>query len=184
MSGMKTTLTYYYEEIRILYYYYVRRQRTAVKNNFVYNLTLIGTEEEAKLWPTNKRLQRQYKQGHPITIFNQKSNIRLYFIFRFILYSAFSDFSNLISTIGKQTTDDNIRLNLVFTSIFAIVITLEYLIGWKLYENQIEEEIFKTKKMLSIIPIEALMKVNNIEKLLHLKGVVNSIKGNDIKNAK
>ena len=50
--------------------------------------------------------------------------------------------------------------------------------------TKIEEEIFKTKKMLSIIPIEALMKVNNIEKLLHLKGVVNSIKGNDIKNAK
>ena len=52
------------------------------------------------------------------------------------------------------------------------------------YLTKIEEEIFKTKKMLSIIPIEALMKVNNIEKLLHLKGVVNSIKGNDIKNAK
>ena len=51
------------------------------------------------------------------------------------------------------------------------------------YLTKIEEEIFKTKKMLSIIPIEALMKVN-IEKLLHLKGVVNSIKGNDIKNAK
>ena len=52
------------------------------------------------------------------------------------------------------------------------------------YLTKIEEELFKTKKMLSIIPIEALMKVNNVEKLLHLKGVVNSIKGNDIKNAK
>ena len=52
------------------------------------------------------------------------------------------------------------------------------------YLTKNEEEIFKTKKMLSIIPIEALMKVNNIENLLHLKGVVNSIKCNDIKNAK
>ena len=68
----------------------------------------------------------------------------------------------------------------VFTVIYLIIqnqITNTYL-------TKIEEEIFKTKKMLSIIPIEALMKVNNIEKLLHLKGVVNSIKGNDIKNAK
>lgn len=84
------------------------------------------------------------------------------------MYPAFS------GNIGMKTTDDNIKVNLIITSIFAVIITLEYLIGWKMYENQIEEEIFKTKKMLSIIPIEALMKVNNIEKLLHLKGVVNS----------
>ena len=33
---------------------------------------------------------------------------------------------------------------------------------------QIEESIYKTKKMLSIIPAECLMKVNNIAKLLNI----------------
>ena len=43
--------------------------------------------------------------------------------------------------------------------------TVGVLFVWKGYEMQIEESIYKTKKMLSIIPAECLMKVNNITKL-------------------
>lgn len=67
-----------------------------------------------------------------------------------------------------MTTIDNTNFELIVAVVLGSIIFLEYVFIWRLYEVKIEEEIFKTKKMLSIIPVESLLKINNIDKLLHI----------------
>ena len=61
---------------------------------------------------------------------------------------------------------------ILFLSIGCIVIVIEFFVFfiiWKRYELELNNNIFKTKKMLSIIPIETLIYVKNINKLLGIE---------------
>ena len=58
-------------------------------------------------------------------------------------------------------------LSMGFTVIFIEIFV--FFIIWKRYELELNNHIYKTKKMLSIIPIDTLIYVKNINKLLGIE---------------
>jgi len=56
-----------------------------------------------------------------------------------------------------------------FNMISIVIILFIFLICWKKYELQLNNSIFKTKNMLGIIPIDTLIYVKNINKLLGIE---------------
>ena len=82
----------------------------------------------------------------------------------------------MIQYSSAMTTKDNENFELIIAILLGSLIFFEYVFIWRLYEVKIEEEIVKTKKMLSIIPVESLLKISNIGKLLHIDGIKDSTK--------
>ena len=83
-----------------------------------------------------------------------------------------------IEELGDYLKESLLKIYISTYSLLLILIIFDYLLGWKIYEIQIEEEIYKTKKMLAIIPIEALVKVKNISSLF---GIYSGDEGNKLK---
>ena len=177
-NGLDIVLTYYFEEIRNVYYRYVKLQDLKNAYRFEYNLTLMGTDKEKELWPQGAREQRLYMVAHPIGIFNKENNLQIHFLLRYIISPSFDKMRSYIEEIGEYLKDSLLKVYISTYSVLLILIIADYLFGWKIYEIQIEEEIYKTKKMLAIIPIEALVKVKNISSLL---GIYSGDEGNKLK---
>ena len=177
-NGLDIVLTYYFEEIRNVYYRYVKLQDLKNEYNFEYNLTLMGTDKEKELWPQGARQQRLYMVAHPIGIFNKENNLQIHFLLRYIISPSFDKMRSYIEEIGEYLKESLLKIYISTYSLLLILIIFDYLLGWKIYETQIEEEIYKTKKMLAIIPIEALVKVKNISSLL---GIYSGDEGNKLK---
>jgi len=51
--------------------------------------------------------------------------------------------------------------------IFIIALAVAYLILWTPFVNRLNREIWRTKSMLTIIPIEVIMKIPRIQEFLH-----------------
>lgn len=112
-----------------------------------------------------------YKFSHPIQIFNLDSNTKIHYLFRYIIYPAFLEFSNIVQSSADTFTREVEKKNKWITIVIISLVAIEYFFGWKIYENSLENEIYKTKKMLSIIPVKSLLKLSNISSLLNLKCV-------------
>jgi len=51
--------------------------------------------------------------------------------------------------------------------IFMIVMLVAYLVLWTPFVNRLNKEIWRTKSMLTIIPIEVIIKIPKIQQFLH-----------------
>lgn len=167
--GFDLALKYYIEEVRGLYYHYKLYTKLKDQYSFMYNLTLIGSESYLEFWPEGEKLQRLYKIAHPISMFNKKENLQVNFMYRFIIQPGYEKFEDIVQKSAEQITNNFLFFENITIGFGISLAVLAYLIGWKVYENTLEESIYKTKKMLSIIPIESLIKVKNITKLLNIE---------------
>ena len=162
IQGLTIVQMHYFEEIREIY--------TKFLYNFIYNLTLTGTNQGDKYIPKNETLLKLYEYAHPMNIFNLENNRRIFFLLTDIMIPAYSDVYDLLISHAVFDSSSIIKYELyVNCSIVGILIIL-YLFVWKRHELGLNETIYKTKKMLSIIPVETLMKVKNIAKLLGIEG--------------
>lgn len=164
--GLQILLTYYLNELKALYFYFKLLQKLADYFQFSYNLTLTGLEKEKDLWPEGARFQRLYLISHPINLFNKPENAKILFMFRFILEPLLQNFNYLIQTIAQSTSKSTIYLDTFVLILTVILYILVYFLLWKRHESQIEESIFKTKKMLRIIPVGSLVKIKNIAQII------------------
>lgn len=137
-------------------------------NNFKYNFSLVGTPIGDSYLPKNEEQRRLYYTIIPVHVFNTKSHLTASFLFRFILHPAFNLLmKNLNDSIHYEA--DLVRLSIIFgMSIYLSILFLCYLICWRPFESKLNVTIFKTKKMLCIIPKEVLMAIKNINVLLAL----------------
>ena len=55
------------------------------------------------------------------------------------------------------------------SAVIGLVILFIFFVNWKKFSDKLNETIYKTKNMLSIIPIKSLIKINNIGKLLGIE---------------
>ena len=165
--GVDQAVTFYMEIIRYLYSLYRSIEGLRKKFNFVYNLTYLGTNLENIYVPQNKELERLYFIGHPMFIFNDKFNSILNFIYNVVLFPVYEDLFNILRSAlySRKYLMKLYIIPLMCSGIFTLSL---FLFGWKRYELNLNETIFKTKKMLSIIPIETLMKVKNIKNILEI----------------
>ena len=176
--GLKIVLQYFVDELKVLYYRYELLLTLRAYFNFTYNMTTMGYPTlEALYLPekTENMTEAEYKHvlklyniSHPITIFNLEYNKKLHFIYRFILGNTLLSFHYMLQDVAQQAYNIHIKYYYLMESTVGVFFFLMYVFVWKGYEMQIEESIYKTKKMLSIIPAECLMKVNNIAKLLNI----------------
>jgi hypothetical protein len=164
--------------------------------NMTYNMTLRLQpvyEDEAKtilkkypngstvyrddeLWPnetigtlTLGYLQQRYNDSHPLKIFNKVENRKIIFLLKSIIIPAFDELYELL--ISKAVFDSKgiFEIETIVNIVLGVIIVILFVFGWKRHEMSLSETINKAKKMLSIIPIETLMKVKNIAKLLNIE---------------
>ena len=174
IEGLTILQMHYFEEIREIYTKFLILKKTQdiykEKYNFVYNLTLFGTGQDIELIPKDEELLSLYYYAHPLNIFNLENNRRIFFILTDIMIPAYTDVYDLLISHAVFDSKSIFKYELyVNCSIVGILIIL-YLFVWKRHELGLNETIYKTKKMLSIIPVETLMKVKNIAKLLGIEG--------------
>ena len=174
IQGLTIVQMHYFEEIREIYTKFLILKKTQdiykEKYHFVYNLTLSGTDAIKDYIPNDSSLLEFYEYGNPMNIFNLENNRRIFFLLTDIMIPAYSDVYVLLISHAVFDSSSILKYELLCNCIIAGVLILLYIFVWKRHELSLNETIYKTKKMLSIIPVETLMKVKNIAKLLGIEG--------------
>ena len=165
---------HYFEEIREIYTKFLILKKTQdiykEKYNFVYNLTLFGTGQDIELIPKDEELLSLYYYAHPLNIFNLENNRRIFFILTDIMIPAYTDVYDLLISHAVFDSKSIFKYEIYVNSIIGGILIILYIFIWKRHESGLNETIYKTKKMLSIIPVETLIKIKNIAKLLGIEG--------------
>lgn len=136
--------------------------------SFRYNFTLVGTPIGDSYWPSDAFIKEVYRAYAPVNIFNSVDYLTLSFLLKFIIMPAFLYIlNNVDSAIEYETVI--VQMVTLITIICNIVIYLViYFSVWKPFEMRLNNAIYKTKNMLSIIPIEVLVSIKNIDILLEI----------------
>ena len=75
----------------------------------------------------------------------------------------------LVTTLTNDIVDEfsyRIERKLAIFIVFLIVILLGFIVFWLPFLNGLNLDIYKTKLMLMIIPLEVLLKMKNVSKVL------------------
>jgi len=166
-NGLYQVFYFYISTIRYLVSIYRSYNLTTYSYNFIYNLTLEGTSLADEDIPTNSTLQNIYYLYHPLNIFNTLENMELTYLFKFILIPVSDDVYTIIRS-ASYSKKHILKVYLWPHIVGTILGFFIFCFFWKKYEITLDKTIYKTKKMLGIIPIETLMKVKNIKKLLNI----------------
>ena len=164
LSVVQTSMT---EEIRI----YKNMINQFLKNNSIIgNLTIYGSkywnEDEIIYDLNNRNTSRVYFR---LFLFNNNSYHKdLNILFINVIYPYLNTERNItINSIIEGISKKDIEY-IIYFSCFLGGITLLFLIYWLPMIKNMNLTIYKTKKMLSIIPIQILASQNNINSLLNL----------------
>ena len=175
--GLKSLTAAYVEDIRLLKNYYYLYDEKRIEKNFTYNLTLVGTEYEKENFPSDPNKIEEYKKYNPIHIFNLWKMKELNIVLIKFLKPCFEE---LVSRMNFSL-NNGIRVN----NIFFLVIMISFLVlntAWFFgifvpFINKLNQIIYKTKNMLSIIPRQILCNIPNIRTVL---GITNGKLGNNV----
>ena len=174
IEGLTILQMHYFEEIREIYTKFLILKKTQdiykKEYGFVYNLTLYGTGQDIDLIPTDEYLLSLYNYAHPMNIFNLENNRRIFFILTDIMIPAYTDVYDLLISHAVFDSKSIFKYEIYVNCIVGGVLVILYVFIWKRHESGLNETIYKTKKMLSIIPVETLIKIKNIAKLLGIEG--------------
>ena len=167
--GFSSLVSYFFMETDELYFKHERFVKLYMQNKFQYNLTLVGTGVDVAYWPSDAATAVKYGEVHPIHLFNDKLHLNICVEFRFLLSPGFTQLGTCINELAKSVRDKMVKIDFGGLLAALVLLVVVYRGIWMRYEEKIEEVIYKTKKMLSIIPIEELVKVRSIKKLLNLE---------------
>jgi hypothetical protein len=172
--GMDILISYFIEEVRFfkeLIFVYTDF------NNPINNLTLTGTEKGKKNWPNKEPELSNYIKNDPINYFNMDYMKNMNIMFANIILNFDKILNNLMADSIRDYLK-TIRVPYLISLIgYLCLCSALFLFIWLPFVNNLNSIIYKTKKMLSIIPKEVLMSIGNIEKLL-------DINKNKVKNQK
>ena len=74
--------------------------------------------------------------------------------------------------VGSLSTDiqndfsNRVQTKIAIFIVFLIIVLISFIIFWLPFLNGLNYQIYKTKLMLMIIPLEVLMKIKNVGKVL------------------
>ena len=168
-NGLFQGLIYYFETIRILYTHFRNLEIERSNYNFTYNLTLIGTSYYPGLWPENENEKIIYDSLHPLNLFNYNETISLTVLKDYIIIPCFNQLYKSVESTVLYSKKKLMTIYIIPSAVIAIVILFIFFVNWKKFSDKLNETIYKTKNMLSIIPIKSLIKINNIGKLLGIE---------------
>lgn len=82
---------------------------------------------------------------------------------------------NLVSQLGDSIQKEfsfRIERKIAIFIVFVIVILFSFIVFWLPWLNGLNLQIYKTKLMLLIIPLEVLMKIKNVGKVLRSQNFI------------
>jgi hypothetical protein len=167
--GLKTFVTTYIEEIRHMrnvLSLYLHHQHLY---NYHYNLTLTGTNDYNKLWPTNTSEYAMYNRLNQINVYNWQRTREINYSLLSVINPAYAEICNFL----KNTIDSHIiqhKRNLIWLSIGLIIFNMFWFFSFFIpFINGLSQIIYKTKNMLSIIPKQVLINIPNIFNVLNIE---------------
>ena len=168
-NGLYQGLIYYFETIRILYSYFRNLEILRSNYNFTYNLTLIGTKYYSELWPEDENEKIIYNSLHPLNLFNYNETISLSVLKDYIIIPCFNQLYDIVESTVLYSKKKLMTIYIIPSAVIGLVILFIFFVNWKKFSDKLNETIYKTKNMLSIIPNKSLIKINNIGKLLGIE---------------
>ena len=182
IQGLTILQMHYFEEIREIYTKFLILQKTQIlykqQCKFSYNLTLSGTDAADEEIPKDEECYQKWLDTHPLNIFNLENNRRIFFLLTEIMIPAYNDVYILLISHAVFDSKYILKVELIVSCAIGAVLILMYIFIWKRHEASLNETIYKTKKMLSIIPIYILASQENINGLLNIE-VDTNYKPND-----
>ena len=163
--GMDILVSYFIEEVRFfkeLIFVY-----TDI-NSPINNLTLTGTEIGKKNWPNTEPELSNYIKNDPINYFNMDYMKNMNIMFSNIILSFDRLLNNLMADYLKIFLKETRIPYLILLISYLCLCCVLFLFIWMPFVSNLNSIIYKTKKMLSIIPKEVLMSIGNIETLLDI----------------
>jgi hypothetical protein len=172
--GFTVLLSTYFTQLRFIknnmdYLYLYGDQ-----NGYVYNMTLTGTEYFYRNLPLTEEGLKDYFALHPICVFNSEPFLNVIKAYRYIVRGCISGlFDTFVTEIGHYIIEHQIIMNLVL-GVFFLLVFGAYCGIWIRYEKKINNAIYKTKNMITIIPVAILANIPSIFKVLEINSMINS----------
>jgi hypothetical protein len=172
--GLNLLISYYLEELRTQKNYFDKMLYTVNETKYKYNNTLYGTYNYEDLKENSKSVnynETEYNDLDPFNIFNQEHVFQLSIIRRYFLLPIYNDTLNEFYICIKNFWSTSYDIFLAVMIILLLLMTTFYLAYWIPTIFTIDEDIYKTKNMLSIIPKDVLATIPGINKLLNLGNI-------------
>ena len=165
LSVLQTSIT---EEIRI---FTNAVNQLLINKEIIGNLTIYGSQywhEENIINEINN--SNNPKKNFRLYLFNNNSfhkDLNILFINTIYPYMNFERHLT-INSINDSIANKEV-VYIIYFSCFLIVITLLFIIYWLPMINNMNKTIYKTKKMLTLIPLHILASQANIDRLLNIE---------------
>jgi hypothetical protein len=164
--GFNVLQSYYLQLLRINKNYFEVLVKISKAYDFNYNNTLYKTSFEYQ--PPENQMEIYLKKDY-FQIFNEKTTFELS-IMRFYFIAPIFDYlmDNFYSSIDSYWKGKH-NFYMITMVLFFIFFTAFFGLYWIPFIYKQDEDIYKTKNMLSIIPKDVLASLKNISKLLRWK---------------
>lgn len=167
--GLSILMSYFIENIRQAKNRAIKNEQERANTSFIYNLTLANTEVGKTLWPSSPEEKIIYEKNSRINNFNcDDIHLRLLIIFNNLVYPGYIEIIASLANSIKKSLDNNKFLYILLISTFIGIVLLCYTLLFVPFEIRLNQTIYKTKNMLSIIPKEVLASLDNIQQLLDI----------------
>ena len=177
--GFTVLLSSYFTQLRAIKSQMEYLYLYAAQNKFEYNMTLAGTIYEMDKLPKDPSLVDKYYELHPMIVFNSEPFLSVIKAYRYVIRGCIGGlFKTFTKEINSYITENVIIMNLVLGG-FALFVLCAYFGVWVRYEQKLNNTIYKTKNMLSIIPVTILANIPSVFKVLEINSM---IKANEKKN--
>ena len=174
LSILQTSIT---EEIRI---FKNAVNQLLINKEIIGNLTIYGSQywhDEDIINEINNRNNSHI--NYRLYLFNNNSYHKdLNILFINTIYPYINSERQLTINSITDAIENKEIIYIIYFSCFLIIITLLFIIYWLPMINNLNKTIYKTKKMLSLIPLHILASQTNIDNLLNIE-IENKYNSND-----
>ena len=182
--GLETLMSNFVEQLREIKNNMKNYHVIWEEKNFKYNLSLYGLDNYSLL---NSDLTEEelieYDKYHPLNILNSTELKEMEMINEYYFIPIFNLIMDQLDDAIVKNFDKRklitVSMSIIYISFFVII----YLFVWQRYVESLNMVIYKTKKMLAIIPKDILAGLTTIQKLLDIKNTNNNknlTNGNDV----
>ena len=169
--GLNLLISYYLEELRTQKNFFDKMLNEAKGKNYTYNNTLFESSQYNDNQINSNYNETEYNKLDPFNIFNEEHVFQLSMIRRYFLLPIYNETLNDFYISIRDFWSTSYDIFLAVMIILLLLITTFYLAYWIPTIFSIDEDIYKTKNMLSIIPKDVLATIPGINKLLNLGNV-------------
>lgn len=170
--GFNILLSTYFTQLRAIKNQMDYLYLFGTQNNFTYNMTLFGTKYADDKLPSDPALMNKYFQLHPMIVFNSEPFLSVLYAYRYIIKGCISGlFKTFTQEINDYINNKSLIMNIVL-GIFVLFVLACYFGIWIRYERKLNNTIYKTKNMLSIIPVTILANIPSVFKVLEINSMI------------